>query len=228
MGGKSLKRKDKGRTGGIDLVEPGCRLKSALKLCLWQTKHRCLYISSSFSLTTCISEPFCQRLNQNIFPARLLYSFISHSLRLSSPSSWVHILSSLWRILRCMLGVLTYVSVCVCEQLIVCLCCVCVCSVHLRVFLDLPRLGIKRQSRGLMFSLIERHHRSESIAAHRWDKKDTLQRNISNIQFRCRSRCGKGSSAGVLGDTLSYSFSIYLTRIEMCWLILNIGWASMR
>lgn len=48
--------------------------------------------------------------------------------------------------------------------------CECVCvrvlpAYKRRAPLNLPRLGIKCQSAGLMFSLIERHSRNESIAA---------------------------------------------------------------
>lgn len=56
----------------------------------------------------------------------------------------------------------TYVFMPLCCQAV----CVCVLPAYKRrAPLNLPRLGIKCQSAGLMFSMIERHSRNESIAA---------------------------------------------------------------
>lgn len=80
---------------------------------------------------------------------------------------------------------LWFVSLCqhlgVCPNFCMFVVCVYPIGIHLCVFPYLPRLGIKCQSCRLMFSLIERHSRNESIAEHRFrKKKDPLKSKTWN------------------------------------------------
>lgn len=130
-------------------------------------------LSHSVSVSTkrLIRETFFLQASPSVFFIALFFTF-SACFNLVA-----HILSSLCRI-HSVHTESTGFDLCFCTQaadsvftcvlFILCVC-VCVHYVHICVFHYLPRLGIKCQSLRLMFSLIERHSRNESIAAYRWE-----------------------------------------------------------
>lgn len=200
-------------------------------------------VSLSHSVNVSTNRLMRETFSLQAFPSVFFHSFIFHRLSLSSSSSSLHILSSLCKIYSVhteSTGLCSGFDLCFCMRMrasdSVFVLCMCVLCAYMCVFLYLPRLGIKCQSRRLMFSPIERHSSNESIELTDGNRKTHLKET-----YRISVQNAHESMAHMhrlffwqFSDTLPLSFSTFLTSkaaklcVDCWWSIFNIGWDSMR